>query len=248
MDFNDSPQEAEFRGACRSFLEANAKRSEGGPGVWRWQGKMSLADAVARAREWQGKKADAGYAVHALAQGVRRRGPARSCTHHLRPGGVEVRRAARVLRHRLEHLRAGDDGLRHRGAEEALPAQDGARRGGLVPALLRAGRRLRPRRPAHARRARRRRVGGERPEGLELGRALLRLGDPGHAPRPDARQAQGPHVLLRRHEDARASRRVRSGRSPAPPASTRCSSPTCASPTRSASARSATAGRSRSRR
>ena len=62
MDFNDSPHEAEFRGACRAWLDANAKRTEGAPGVWRWQGKMSLADAVERAREWQGKKADAGYA------------------------------------------------------------------------------------------------------------------------------------------------------------------------------------------
>ena len=60
-----------------------------------------------------------------------------------------------------------------------------------------------------------------------------------------APEAQGPHLLLHRHEvaghrdpadqaDLRASR-----------TSTRCSSPTCASPTASASARSATAGRSR---
>ncbi|HVR29967.1 MAG TPA: acyl-CoA dehydrogenase family protein, partial [Thermoanaerobaculia bacterium] len=62
MDFNDSPQEAEFRGECRAFLERNAKRSDGAPGVWRWQGKMSLDDAVARAKEWQGKKSDAGFA------------------------------------------------------------------------------------------------------------------------------------------------------------------------------------------
>jgi len=46
MDFNDSPQEADFRSACRSFLDRNARRNEGAPGVWRWQGKMSLADAV----------------------------------------------------------------------------------------------------------------------------------------------------------------------------------------------------------
>jgi alkylation response protein AidB-like acyl-CoA dehydrogenase len=62
MDFNDSPQEADFRSACRTFLDRNATRNEGAPGVWRWQGKMPLADAVARAREWQGKKADAGFA------------------------------------------------------------------------------------------------------------------------------------------------------------------------------------------
>ena len=157
----------------------------------------------------------------------------------------ELRGAARVRRARPEHLRAAADGLRHRPAEEALPAQDGARRRDLVPALLRAGRRLRPRRPAHPRGARRRRLGGQRPEGVELGSALLRLGDPGDAPRPEHRQAQGAHVLLRRHEDAgdRAAadqadlRRLRLQRG-VPHQRAR-------SPTRSDWARSARAGRCR---
>ena len=129
-----------------------------------------------------------------------------------------------------------------------LRPRGAARRGGLVPALLRAGRRLRPRGPAHARRARRRRLGHQRPEDLDLGRALLRLRHPGHAHRPQRAQAQGADLLLPRHEVARH-------RDPADQAdlrrrrtSTRCSSPTCASPTASASARSARAGRCRSPR
>ncbi len=121
MDFNDSPQEADFRGACRSFLEANAKRNEGAPGVWRWQGKMSLADAVARAREWQGKKADAGFAC--IQWPKEHGGAGLSLMHAIiydqEESEFEVPRGHR--RARLEHLRAADDGVRDRPAEETLP-------------------------------------------------------------------------------------------------------------------------------
>ena len=58
-------------------------------------------------------------------------------------------------RHRPRHGRADDPRLRHRGAEAALPAPAVGRRGGLVPALQRAGRRLRPGRARHPRGARR---------------------------------------------------------------------------------------------
>ena len=65
-----------------------------------------------------------------------------------------------------------------RRAQEALRQARAARRGDLVPALLRAGRRrsdlagLRTR----AERRRRRRLGHQRPEGLDHGRALLDYG------------------------------------------------------------------------
>jgi alkylation response protein AidB-like acyl-CoA dehydrogenase len=62
MDFKDTPEEAEFRAECRDFLEANARPNRGAPGVWRWQGRMSLDEAVQRARDWQGTKHDAGFA------------------------------------------------------------------------------------------------------------------------------------------------------------------------------------------
>ena len=111
-------------------------------------------------------------------------------------------------------------------------------RRGLVPALQRAGRRLRPRRPAHHRGEGRRRLDHQRPEDLDHRRALLRLGHDRHAHRSDAPEARRHHLLHRRHEGARH-------RDPADQAdqrrrrtSTRCSSPTCACPTRTASARS----------
>ena len=55
-----------------------------------------------------------------------------------------------------------------------LPALLRGRRG-LVPAVLRARRRFRRRQPADAGRARRRRVGRQRAEGVDVGRALRRL-------------------------------------------------------------------------
>ena len=87
--------------------------------------------------------------------------------------------------------------------KQALRTGDAARRRALVPALLRAGRRLRPRRAAHARGARRRRLGRQRPEDLDLGRAVRRLRHPGDAHRPQRAKAQGPDLFLRRHEVAR---------------------------------------------
>ena len=74
-----------------------------------------------------------------------------------------------------------------------------------LPAVQRAGRRLRPRRPADQGRARRRRVGHHRPEGVDLGRAVLRHRRDHLPHRPRPAQAQGPHRLRRRH--ARARRR-----------------------------------------
>ena len=73
----------------------------------------------------------------------------------------------------------------------------------LVPAVQRAGRGLRPRRPAVQGRARRRRVGHHRPEGLDLDRAALQ---PRHAHRPHRSrraEAHGDLVLRVRHGPAR---------------------------------------------
>ena len=94
---------------------------------------------------------------------------------------------------------------RRRGAAGAAAAPHVHRRGRLVPAVQRAGRRLRPGRPGHQGGARRRRVGDHRPEGVEHAGPHRR---PGHARGPHrsrCAQAQGPHLLRPRH--ARARRR-----------------------------------------
>ena len=62
MDFNDTPQEAEFRTKCRAWLEANAelKTKKTNSAKNMNLGNKSLLEAAA---EWQKKKYDAGWAM-----------------------------------------------------------------------------------------------------------------------------------------------------------------------------------------
>ena len=62
MDFNDTPQEAEFRAKCRTWLEANAelKTKKTNSAKNMNIGNKSLLEAAA---EWQKKKYDAGWAM-----------------------------------------------------------------------------------------------------------------------------------------------------------------------------------------
>ena len=120
---------------------------------------------------------------HHLAQGVRRPRRHRHPAGDLLGGRVAVRRAGRRVHRRDRHGRAHAHGARHARAAGALPRPDAARRRAVVPAVQRAGCRLRPRHARHACGARRRRVGRRRAEGVELVRAVLRLGDPARAHR-----------------------------------------------------------------
>ena len=62
MDFNDTPQEAEFRAKCRAWLEANAelKTKKTNSSKNMNVGNKSLLEAAAK---WQKKKYDAGWAM-----------------------------------------------------------------------------------------------------------------------------------------------------------------------------------------
>lgn len=65
MNFDDTPEEAEFRMECRAWLEANAPLRTGADqsGVLRvFAPGLDSAEALERARRWQRKKADAGWA------------------------------------------------------------------------------------------------------------------------------------------------------------------------------------------
>ena len=94
-----------------------------------------------------------------------------------RPG----RRHSPRPRHR--RLGAADDRQARLGrADRAVRRAHAARRTRLVPAVQRARRRLGPRRPAHPRRTRGRRLAAHRPEGVDLAGAQRRLG---RVPRPD---------------------------------------------------------------
>ncbi|MGF6861265.1 acyl-CoA dehydrogenase [Rhodobacteraceae bacterium MBR-64] len=61
MDFSDSPEEAAFRASARAWLDANATLRDGSEKA---QDHFMARDAeeVARARDWQARKAEAGWA------------------------------------------------------------------------------------------------------------------------------------------------------------------------------------------
>jgi alkylation response protein AidB-like acyl-CoA dehydrogenase len=65
MDFNDTPDEAAFRGEVRRFLDAEAptKRASAPVPSRRLLGDPDWREAVKRAKHWQAKKADAGFAA-----------------------------------------------------------------------------------------------------------------------------------------------------------------------------------------
>ena len=65
MDFNDTSAEAAFRADVRRFLEANARRKSATETTHRGRyiPDANMAESLARAKEWQAKKADAGFAA-----------------------------------------------------------------------------------------------------------------------------------------------------------------------------------------
>ena len=101
---------------------------------------------------------------------------------------------------------------RQRRPEAALPHPAAAGRRHLVPAVQRAGLRQRPGRPADQGGARRRRVAGQRPEGLDHAGPHRRLRHPAHPHRSRRRQAPRTHHVRGEHEGARASPCVRCAR------------------------------------
>ena len=61
MDFNDTPQEAEFRTEARAWLEANAqRRTPDEPSMGMLEREDD--DVIKSSQAWQAKKADAGWA------------------------------------------------------------------------------------------------------------------------------------------------------------------------------------------
>ena len=105
------------------------------------------------------------------------------------------RHSACHARHGRVARRAVDHRARHRRAEGALPAPHHRRHRSLLPGLLRARRRLGPRRAEDPRRRRRRRDRDHRPEGVDLGRAP---GEHDVLPLPHRpRRAEAPRHLVR---------------------------------------------------
>ena len=127
--------------------------------------------------------------------------------------------------------------------KEFLPA-DPERHDALVPGLQRAEHRLRPRLAQDHGRARRRRVGHQRPEGVDHRRPPRRLLLPAHPHRPGRRPSTRASATCSCRCTSPASRCAASSSPTAPPSSARCSSPTPAARRTTSSAASTTAGRS----
>ncbi len=63
MDFNDTPQEAEFRARCHAWLAANAEPRDPDESPASVLGERETEDVIAQAKAWQAKKFDEGWAV-----------------------------------------------------------------------------------------------------------------------------------------------------------------------------------------
>ena len=145
----------------------------------------------------------------ALAAALRARRRSRAAAHHRRRDAARRRvEAGQPDRHRA--LRADPRRARERRAEGAVHLADAHRRGDVVPAVQRARRRLRPREPEHARRARRRRLRRQRPEDLDVARRARQVRHPDRA--HQLRRGEAPRHLLLHHPDE-PRRASRSGRS-----------------------------------
>ena len=150
-----------FRVEVRAWLDAHARAAQGGRAV----GPLVHARRRRSRRRRQARRRVQGMAArrlrrrlgrdHVAGRGrrARRSGLAGA---DLQRGAVALQRRDRRVRGRYRDGRPDDHRVGYARTAGAVPARDAARRRRVVPAVLRAGRGLRPRRPAHTRRARRR--------------------------------------------------------------------------------------------
>ena len=186
-----------FRARCKAFLDEHATAE---PGIGQLDPRGDLA--LAGAKAFQAKLADAGlaglgypveYGGQGLDDSLRRDLAGRSGPLPLDdPPALDQPRHVHPDRRRV----------RHRRAEGGLPGQADPGRRGVVPDVLRAGRRLRRRQPPDPGGARRRRVGAQRPEGVDHPRPPLRPGDHHRPHRPRPAEAPGHLDVHRRHAGA----------------------------------------------
>ena len=206
VDFDDTPEEAAFRAEAQAFLEAHASLKTGGDADWS-RGAVATdpvvqAEYLRRTREWQATLYDNGWAGIAWpkafggraarratrSSSTRRRGASTSPpASSVPPRRWSARRSCATA---TPEQQARYLGPLLRGDELwcQLFSEPGA--GSDLAALVDPGG------------ARRRRVGRQRPEGVDVRGAPRRLRHP-HRPHR-SRRAQAPrhHVLRRRHAHA----------------------------------------------
>ena len=181
-----APSLDEFNDEVESFLEANARRKEaekkfvwgeGSDTVSMFEERDRDAEGalLAAACAWRAKRFDAGLGWITGPPELGGRGLSSAHQRVYDTLESQVRRPQPELLHdRARHGRADDRRPRQHGRQGPLPAGDVPRRHRRLSAVLRAGRRQRPGEPADQGRARRRRVGDHRAEGVDHRRPLLR--------------------------------------------------------------------------
>ena len=203
MNFDDTPQEAEFRSRGQGMDRRQRAEAVRG-GIVKILARPHQPEEGRHRRCRQGLAEEEGrgrLGLPALAEGVWR--PRRDADREgdLAAGRGRLRQADAAVPDRRGHVRPDRDGVRQRGAQAALSAEARLRRTDLVPAVFGARRRFRRRGPAHPRREERRQLDRQRPEDLDLGRALFRLRAADHPHRSQCAEAQGPDDVLPRHEE-----------------------------------------------
>ena len=241
MDLRYSDADVAFRAELREWLGRTLPELPSPPARDDWPARVRYDT------DWQRRLFDAGYAGMSWPKeyGGRDASPSEQLifleeTTRAKAPYVGVNFVGHAPRRADAHRRG------HARAEGRAPPEDPPRRRGVVPVLLRARRRLRPRVAADACGARRRRLRRHRPEDLVLVRpGRRRSASCSCAPTPTSPKHKGitlahPPDGPARHRDPAASRRCSGRRS-----SARCSSTRCGSPSRTASARRTTGGASR---
>ncbi len=203
MNFDDTPQEAAFRAEAKAWIAANAPKQYEDELRKSSLGRTELkgANILEVAKAWQKKKADAGWACLHWPKEYGGRGatPIERVIWQQEEGAFGKLSGMFIIGHGM----CGPTMMAFAGEEQKRKYLPPLASGEKVWCQLFsepaggsdvAG-------PAHPRRKDGRRLDHQRPEDLDLGRALLRLRHPAHAHRSERRQAQGPHHVLPGHEE-----------------------------------------------
>ena len=205
---SESPELAAFRAEARAWLAANAEPRATGSSEYKrrvaaiTELRAEEREQIEQVQKVQRQLYDAGFA--GLSVPVEYGGRGLTMAHERVWRQESVRYVVDTGKLVIGIGMAVPTILGHGTEEQKLRFIPPALRGEevLVPALQRAGCGLGPRRPHDHRGARRRRVGRQRSEGVELVRAPRRLGDPDRAHRLGRPEAPRSQLLPRRHDDS----------------------------------------------
>ena len=182
MNFDDTPQEAAFRSQAKAWIAANAPKQYEEELRKSSLGRTQLkgANILEVAKAWQKKKADAGWACLHWPKEYGGRGatPIERVIWQQEEGAFGKLSGMFIIGHGM----CGPTMMAFAGEEQKRKYLPPLASGEKIWCQLfsEAGRRFRRRRASHPRREERRRLDRQRPEDLDLGRALFGLRHSSH--------------------------------------------------------------------